>query len=288
MAHFFDARTHKKTDFFYVKACSTISAGFWNEGGPPLTISSDDEAIAAVSRPGGSTGGVSVGAGVFTFQIGGRSAGSILIRAKNAAGNQWAFTQAVVSGADLCLHSTGSTVEELQKRLNCLSPTRLPRLATSGTFDLHTKVRVMEFQWQHKLKADGIVGKKTLGRLGTPTCATTSAPAGRSIVVDLVNYALHAYRDGVEEVTASPIRGGPSTHAGVFQMSSRRLRNHTSSTYPIPPGNMNFSLFFDGVKAIHEGPGSIESHGCIHVNPPYAERLFNWAGVHDVVVIVVK
>jgi hypothetical protein len=179
---------------------------------------------------------------------------------------------------------------ELQKRLNCISPTRLPPLTASGTFDLTTKIRAMEFQFQHRLGTDGIVGKTTAAHLSKApsTYPIATHPSGRCIVVDLVRYVLHAYRDGVEDVTASPVRGGPSTHAGVFQMSSRRLRNHTSSTYPIPPGNMNFSLFFDGVKAIHQGPGSIESHGCIHVNPPYAERVFDWAGRHNVIVIVLK
>jgi hypothetical protein len=179
---------------------------------------------------------------------------------------------------------------ELRNHLNGIGPTRLPLLTTGTAFDLATKIRVMEFQWQHRLKADGIVGKITGGRLSKTASSypTPAHPSGRCIVVDLVNRVLHAYRDGVEDVTASPVRGGPSTHAGVFQMSSRRLRNHTSSTYPIPPGNMNFSLFFDGVKAIHQGPGSLESHGCIHVNPPYAERVFDWSGRHNVIVIVVK
>jgi lipoprotein-anchoring transpeptidase ErfK/SrfK len=51
---------------------------------------------------------------------------------------------------------------------------------------------------------------------------------------------------------------------------------------------MNFSLFYHGTEAIHQGPGRLESHGCIHVSPPSAETLFNWAGSHDVLVIVVK
>jgi hypothetical protein len=190
----------------------------------------------------------------------------------------------------LSLNSTGSAVTGLRKHLNGIRPTRLPLLPDGDTFDLKTKIRVMEFQWQHRLKADGIVGKTTARHLSkTPsTYPIPTSPSGRCIVADLVHGVLHAYRDGVENVTASPIRGGTSTHAGVFQMSSRRLRNHTSNTYPIPPGNMNFSLFFDGVKAIHQGPGSLPSHGCIHVNPPYAERVFDWSGKHNVIVIVVK
>jgi lipoprotein-anchoring transpeptidase ErfK/SrfK len=51
---------------------------------------------------------------------------------------------------------------------------------------------------------------------------------------------------------------------------------------------MDFSLFYDGLRAIHQGPGDLPSEGCIHVNPPFAERLFDWAGDHDIIVIVVK
>jgi len=51
---------------------------------------------------------------------------------------------------------------------------------------------------------------------------------------------------------------------------------------------MDFSLFYYNAEAIHQGPGSLASHGCIHVSPPHAEQLFNWAGSHDVLVVVVK
>src|SRR5947199_176562 len=49
MAHFFDLRTSARTDFFNVNVCGTIKAALWNIGGPPLFVSSDDGAIAAVS-----------------------------------------------------------------------------------------------------------------------------------------------------------------------------------------------------------------------------------------------
>ena len=45
----------------------------------------------------------------------------------------------------LSLKSTGSAVMELQKHLNGISPTRLPLLAAGATFDLTTKIRVMDF-----------------------------------------------------------------------------------------------------------------------------------------------
>ena len=71
-------------------------------------------------------------------------------------------------------------------------------------------------------------------------------------------------------------------------MSFMRLRHHTSTRYPTPPDNMQFSLYYHGEEAIHMGNPNSPSRGCIHVGPPYAERLFTWAGSFDVLVIVVK
>jgi putative peptidoglycan binding protein/L,D-transpeptidase-like protein len=293
MAHFFDPRTQGKTDFFIVKACSTVKAALWNVGGPELFISSDDGAVAAVSTPTQFGGSLPVSTDLFEFFITGTSKGNVLIRAKNAAGDQWAFTQAVVNPGELCLDASGTDVRDLQQRLNCQNPTRLPPLAATGHFDVMTKARAMEFQFNSGLKVDGIVGSKTLAKLGRgpANCPAVTSPTGRCILADLVTNTLTAYNNGIEELRTSPVHGGstsdPSSQ-GVFPLTSRRLRNHTSSKYPIPPGNMNFSLFFHGTEAIHQGPGSLPSHGCIHVSPPHAERLFNWAGSLDVLVIVVK
>jgi hypothetical protein len=184
-------------------------------------------------------------------------------------------------------------VEDLQRRLNCSNPTRLPRLAPNPDYDVLTMARVMEFQFRQGLAVDGVAGPKTLSRLSrSPNNCPSQAPAkGQCILVDLINGELIAFRDGTADLRTSPIKGGsatdPSTR-GVFPMTSRRLRHHTSNEFPIPPGNMDFSLFYHGGEAIHQGPGSLESHGCIHVNPPDAEGVFNWAGTHDVLVIVAK
>jgi hypothetical protein len=153
--------------------------------------------------------------------------------------------------------------------------------------------RVMEFQYQQGLATDGAVGLDTLRALqGTPTsCINAAVPQGRCILVDLIDHRLFAFLNGTAQLKISPIRGGrvghPS-HRGVFQMSSRRLRHHTSTEYPFPPGNMDFALFYNGSEAIHQGPPTVPSHGCIHVGPPSAENLFNWAGQYDIIVIVVK
>jgi len=50
---------------------------------------------------------------------------------------------------------------------------------------------------------------------------------------------------------------------------------------------MDFSLFYHGGEAIHQGDPGVKSHGCIHVPSPFAEQLFDWAGNTDISVIVI-
>ena len=185
-------------------------------------------------------------------------------------------------------------VKDLQRRLNLLNPTRLPRLAPDGHYGVRTMARVMEFQFRNRLKVDGVVGPDTLSILTHLMLAKPpkpSAPSGRCILVDLIHNKLTAFQDGTAKLQAIPIHGGsaedPSTR-GVFQMTDRRLRHHTSSQFPDPPDNMQFSLFYNKGQAIHQGPADEESHGCIHVDNPNAEKVFKFAGDHDVLVIVVK
>ena len=185
-------------------------------------------------------------------------------------------------------------VRDLQERLNRLNPTRLPRLKPDGKYGVLTMARVMEFQSRNGLTVDGAAGPATLGKLPKTTSSNSSPlpPAGRCILVDLIHNKLTAFRDGHADLTGIPIHGGsatdPSTR-GVFSVDpKRRLRHHTSSQFPEPPDNMQFSLFFNGGQAIHMGPPDEESHGCIHVGDPNAEKVFNWAASHDVMVIVVK
>lgn len=183
----------------------------------------------------------------------------------------------------------GEEVKGLQKQLNEVSTTRLPRLALDTMFDPITMARVMEFQHQMGVSTDGVVGPIT-GRKLRNHRGRPSAPLGRVVVVDLINDRLRAFENGAQKFDFRPIKGGsltdPSTR-GVFKVY-RRLRNHTSSQYPIPPGNMDFSLFYHRGEALHQGPPTEPSHGCIHVKPSEAAQLFYWAGQVDLMVIVMK
>jgi hypothetical protein len=63
----------------------------------------------------------------------------------------------------------------LQTRLNSKPPTSLPLLASDGNFGSKTLARVKEFQKNNALKADGIVGPMTWGKLlAGPTTPKTS------------------------------------------------------------------------------------------------------------------
>jgi peptidoglycan hydrolase-like protein with peptidoglycan-binding domain len=185
-------------------------------------------------------------------------------------------------------------VGEMQSELNRCAPTRLPLLVVDNDFGVVTKARVMEFQFNEGLSVDGVAGTtQTLPRLAAVAAksGTTVTPRGRSILVNLVHNKLTAFENGGVKMAIAPIHGGspsdPSTQ-GVFPMSDRRLRNHTSSQFPIPPNNMQFSMFYHRGEAIHMGPPTVPSHGCIHVGPPDIEKLFNYVGKSDELVIVVK
>lgn len=55
------------------------------------------------------------------------------------------------------LGSSGPLVKDLQEKLNRL-PSKLPRIVVDAVFGMQTKSRVVEFQSQNALTADGVVG----------------------------------------------------------------------------------------------------------------------------------
>jgi lipoprotein-anchoring transpeptidase ErfK/SrfK len=82
-----------------------------------------------------------------------------------------------------------------------------------------------------------------------------------------------------------------TTNPGVYVVKLKD-DNYYSRTYDTP---MPYSIFFDltGKKAIHEGevpPPAIRkevaTHGCIHVEPPHIERLFEWADEETTAVVI--
>jgi hypothetical protein len=90
LAHFYSPPKQSPINFFYLSVGRPIKARLWNMGGPDLRVDSDDKSTATVSSL------VPSGNGLWEFTITGVKPGCSLIRAKNADGNQWAMTQAVV------------------------------------------------------------------------------------------------------------------------------------------------------------------------------------------------
>ena len=82
-----------------------------------------------------------------------------------------------------------------------------------------------------------------------------------------------------------------TTNPGIYRI---RLKddNYYSRKYDTP---MPYSMFFDlkEMKAIHEGEvpppekrKELATHGCIHVEPPHIERLYQWADEENTAVVI--
>jgi lipoprotein-anchoring transpeptidase ErfK/SrfK len=102
-----------------------------------------------------------------------------------------------------------------------------------------------------------------------------------------------AYQEG-KKLFEFPIVSGDdetTTNPGIYVVKLKD-EDYYSVTYDTP---MPYSIFFDlkGKKAIHEGevpPPEIRkglaTHGCIHVAPPYIQKLYDWAEEGDTVVVI--
>jgi lipoprotein-anchoring transpeptidase ErfK/SrfK len=82
-----------------------------------------------------------------------------------------------------------------------------------------------------------------------------------------------------------------TTNPGIYVIKWK-VEDYYSRKYDTP---MPYSMFFDlkERKAIHEGevpPPEIKkelaTHGCIHVEPPHIERLYEWADEHNTAVVI--
>jgi len=102
-----------------------------------------------------------------------------------------------------------------------------------------------------------------------------------------------AYEQG-KKVREFPVLTGDDecpTDPGIYVIRVK-VEDYYSKKFDVP---MPYSLFFDwpGRRAIHEGgvPSRTEkrelaTHGCIHVEPPHSEWLYNWAEEGDTAVVI--
>jgi lipoprotein-anchoring transpeptidase ErfK/SrfK len=82
-----------------------------------------------------------------------------------------------------------------------------------------------------------------------------------------------------------------TTNPGIYKVKLKD-DSYYSRTYDTP---MPYSMFFDlkQMKAIHEGEvpppekkKELATHGCIHVEPPYIEKLYEWADEDNTAVVI--
>lgn len=103
-----------------------------------------------------------------------------------------------------------------------------------------------------------------------------------------------AYQDGKKLIEFPVVTGDDetTTDPGIYRVKLKD-DNYYSRKYDTP---MPWSIFFDlkGMKAIHEGEvpppeirKEVATHGCIHVEPPYIRRLFDWADEDNTAVVIV-
>jgi lipoprotein-anchoring transpeptidase ErfK/SrfK len=102
-----------------------------------------------------------------------------------------------------------------------------------------------------------------------------------------------AYEHG-KKVREFPVLTGDdesTTGPGIYVIRVK-VADYYSKTYDTP---MPYSLFFDWGrrKAIHEGgvplgaeKSEVATHGCIHVEPPHIEWLYDWADAGATAVVV--
>jgi murein L,D-transpeptidase YcbB/YkuD len=107
----------------------------------------------------------------------------------------------------------------------------LEETAASGdVFDAVTVAALKRFQARHGLAANGIVGPEVVAALNTPVRDRIRqialnlerwrwqerTPAGRSVLVNIPAFELHAYDDGREALAMRVITGRPETQTPVF------------------------------------------------------------------------
>lgn len=129
--------------------------------------------------------------------------------------------------------------------------------------------------------------------MSAAAAANPELPGGKVIWIDQTKQVGRAYEDG-KKIMEFPVLTGDdetTTPPGVYRVR-QKVEDYFSRKYKVP---MPYSLFFDltNRRAIHEGevppaPQRREyaTHGCVHVESPYIERLFDWAEEGTTLVII--
>ncbi len=197
------------------------------------------------------------------------------------------ITSSVGSG-----HAKSADVTVIQGALNRVLASRggpVSKLATSGVegVTLTGAIQVFQRVFFGSFKPDGKVD---------PSGRTFQALAGtlhvKWIGVFLDAQVVKAFKDGEVVKTFDCVTGdgGNPTKPGEFKIS-RKNRFHTSSQFGV---KMDFAMFFDGGKALHQYHGIVPlpvirflksgsdffgSHGCVRLEQSNADAMFNFAEI---------
>jgi lipoprotein-anchoring transpeptidase ErfK/SrfK len=225
---------------------------------------------------------------------------TLKVTATDAAGNTTTHstrmlvdTSEKLGQARLGAGARGHDVTQIQHLL--VRQGLLKKNQISGVYGPHTVKAIKTFQVDHSLvPAVGIAGPDTIGALGT------------RIVIDQSSHRLTLYRVGKQPVVFGVAVGQPAypTPNGTFHIIVKVVdptwvpppdAPWAQGALPIPPGPGNpLGTRWMGLNApsvgIHgtDDPGSIGysvSHGCIRMQIPDAERLFDMVYVGTTVKI---
>ena len=112
----------------------------------------------------------------------------------------------------------------------------------------------------------------------------------KAVVISLSNGAGEFYTcEGFQKTRQGPASGGVpgkfDTPKGSFWIT-HQLEKHDSTLYPSDYGrNMDFSSFFVGGVALHQGSVRHWSHGCVHLRKTDARYIYNNFNKGDLVIV---
>ena len=103
-------------------------------------------------------------------------------------------------------------------------------------------------------------------------------------------YYIDSYNSGNTVIWSNRISAGQepthSTPSGIYKIYHKK-RRWMSTKFPDPSGinNMNYSMFFKGGIALHQGNVYANSHGCIHIKKCDVKILFRHLKIGTPVVV---
>ena len=129
----------------------------------------------------------------------------------------------------------------------------------------------------------------------SPTLAADSSQEYEKVIyIDQLKQVGTAYERGKKVMEFPVITGDDetTTNPGIYLVRVKQV-DYYSRKYQTP---MPFSIFFDytGRAAIHGGEVpppqkkiGLATHGCVHVEQPYIERLYDWTEAGRTLVVIV-